>query len=655
MPEVSIVVVSYRTREMTRACLVSLAPAAEGVDHEIIVVDNDSGDGTAEMVRAEFPAVRLLCPEKNLGFACGANLGVDASTGASVLLVNPDAVLERGSVRRLLEVAAANPDAGLVGGQLLDDRGGIAPESYSAAPSLWGHLCFALGLTSLRRGSRLFDPGFLRSPRAGETRRVGYVTGALLLVSRSLWDRLGGFDPSFAMYGEDADLGLRAARLGLRPLVTSEVSARHRSGASTSAASRRATMLLAGKVTLLRKHWRPPAAALGTCLLLAGVRLRAAASRVARLTGRPADVWPAVWAEREEWRGGYPLGRRPEPALRVMGWPAHYGSWANPYTSLLAQACEARGDVAVEDFSRRRLLSRPPDVLHVHWPDWPLRSARPLRDATLALATIALARRRGTRLVWTGHDVVPHERFAPRWARLYWAAFVRRVDGTITLSEPVQHELLSTYPGLAVRPSRVVPHGHYRDAYPPAPGREAALATLGLEASASVLLFFGQLRPYKGLPALLDAFSRLRDEQAVLLVAGAPATADLTTDLRRRAAADPRIRLDLRRIPDGDVPGLLAAADAVVLPYARIWSSGAALLALSFDRPVLLPDTPAFRELAEVAGERWVRRFQPPLTEDDLAGLLADLPAGAPTLTPFEWPAIADATVAHYFAVRKAS
>ncbi len=649
----SVIVVSYRTRELTGECLRTLAAAADGVAVEVIVVDNASGDGTDAMVRDDFPSAQLLLPAENLGFARAVNLAAGHARGAMLLLVNPDAVLDPGSVRALLDVAEANPDGGLYGGALIAGDGAVAPESYPARLGLWNLTCFAFGLSVLFRTNSVLDAGFLPPPPPGGVRRVGYVTGAFLLTSRRLWGQLGGFDERFRMYGEDLDLGLRAMRLGCRPLVTSAVTARHRSGASTSSPAVRAEMILAGKAALIRKHWRPPARSAGLALLSVGVWARAAVSRLAG-GARRRGTWPQVWEVRSRWQQGYPSTSGRGPSLRVMGWPAYYGQWANPYTALLSAAVQASGEVSVEDLSRKRLLLFPPDILHVHWPEWPLRGARPVRAAATTIALLAVARLRGTKVVWTTHDLVPHECLDTPVARLYWWSFLHLVDGTVSLSTPVRQELERRYPALSERPHLIVPHGHYRGAYPDAPTRAKARAALGLAAASSVILFFGQLRAYKDLPSLLDAFREVADEDAVLVVAGDSRDEAVVAELRRRAAADPRVRLDVRRVPDRDVPALFAAADAVALPYARIWSSGAALLALSFDRPVLLPDTDAFRELRDHVSERWVRLFTPPLAAGDLEGLVRRRPRPPAPLGAFEWSGIANRTTAHYEAVRDA-
>jgi Methyltransferase domain/Glycosyl transferase family group 2 len=139
------------------------------------------------------------------------------------------------------------------------------------------------------------------------------VTGLLMLVRRELWERLGGFDEDFFMYGEDVDLSLRAAQLGYRPCITPNAVVVHHGGASAPSTGARLVLLLTGRVTLMRKCWTSPRARVGTRLLLLGVALRAAAGR---------DGWRHAWRDRRQWAAGYvpagaPSVERAAPSTRL--------------------------------------------------------------------------------------------------------------------------------------------------------------------------------------------------------------------------------------------------------------------------------------------------------------------------------------------------
>jgi GT2 family glycosyltransferase len=302
-PDVSVVVVTYRCRDEARECLASLYERTQGVTFEVVVVENGSGDGTAEMVREEFPGATLVELAENVGFAAGVNRGADAARGRFLLLLNPDSVVHDGAVCALVEFARANPGHGLYGGRTLWPDGTVCPGSCWGRPTLWSLVCFAAGLSTVFKGNRLFDPESLGGWRRDSVREVDIVTGCLLLAPREVWDELGGFDERFFMYGEDGDLGLRVARLGGRPIITPDAVITHEVGVSSATRSDKVMLLLTGKATLLHKHWPPVKRRLGLGLLALGVGVRALGARLAR-RGK-SSAWVPVWQARREWLRGY--------------------------------------------------------------------------------------------------------------------------------------------------------------------------------------------------------------------------------------------------------------------------------------------------------------------------------------------------------------
>lgn len=343
--------------------------------------------------------------------------------------------------------------------------------------------------------------------------------------------------------------------------------------------------------------------------------------------------------------------RGTEP-IRLLASPGTAGADGNPYIDLLLRGVGEQG-VEVAAFDRRRLLEAR-GVVHVHWPAalvrWD-RSPRAVADVAKVLLGIALARRRGARLVWTGHDLEPHELRRPVLYRLYFAAFSRMIDLWISLTPAGAAELRRRYPVLARRPMRVIPHGSYRTAYDRPETRAGADEALGLPPARRSYLLLGQLRPYKNALPLLRAFAADADPDARLLVAGeVRGDARLADALRDAAPAGAVLRLE--RVPGAEIPAWHAAADVVVLPYdARsALNSGALLLALSLDTPVVVADSPVNRELRREVGEEWVHLF-----EGDAGQALAlakrvagTRRTGRPDLSAFEWPAITRATAEAY-------
>jgi N-acetylglucosaminyl-diphospho-decaprenol L-rhamnosyltransferase len=312
-PDVSILLVTYRCRDEAEACLRSISETTAGLDAEVLVLDNASGDGTVEMVASTFPDARLIASPENLGFALGVNRAAEEATGEFVLLLNPDMEVHPGAVESLVEFARAHPEHGLYGGRTLDPDGTVNPGSCWGAPSLWSLFCFATLLSTAFKRNRLFDPESLGGWKRDSVREVDIVTGCLLLAPRALWQELGGFDTRFFMYGEDADLSFRARALGYRPAITPDAVVTHEIGVSSETREDKLLLLFRGKATLMRKHWRGLRLRAGLFLLSAGVGLRALLAVLGRRTDARAAAWRQVWRERSSWLAGYPEPREPSP------------------------------------------------------------------------------------------------------------------------------------------------------------------------------------------------------------------------------------------------------------------------------------------------------------------------------------------------------
>ncbi|SFR72352.1 hypothetical protein SAMN05428970_1347 [Agromyces sp. CF514] len=305
MPELSIVVVNYNTREATVACLRSVLDTSAGVDLELVVVDNGSADGSVEAFREAFAAdpVTVIEAGENLGFARGVNLGARAASGSWLLLLNPDTVTLPGSLDALLAFAHAHPEYGVYGGRTLRPDGTVDPSSCWGAPTLWSLAMFASMASTAFKRSPVFDPESLGAWPRDTVREVPIVTGCLLLIRRDDWERLGGMDEDYFLYGEDAEFSIRAAREGLRRVIVPDAEIVHEVGGSSDAGGAKGCMVMAGKVTLLRKTWSPVRAAIGVRLLVAGVGVRAGLETVTRRSRAP---WRTVWARRADWVDGYP-------------------------------------------------------------------------------------------------------------------------------------------------------------------------------------------------------------------------------------------------------------------------------------------------------------------------------------------------------------
>ena len=309
-PALSVIVVSYNTCEMTLACLGSIFSETRETGFEVLVVDNASGDGSAEAIADRFPQVRLIRSAENLGFARANNAAAREALGEHLLLLNPDTVILRGAIDKLVAFARRRPDAGIWGGRTLYADGSLNPYNCWREMSLWNLACRAAGLTALFPGSPVLNSENYGGWARDSERDIDIVQGSFLLITRRLWNALGGFDERYVMYGEEADLCRRARARGARPRMTPDAEIIHYGGASQTVRADKMARLFRAKITLIRDHWRWPARALGVALFAAWPWSRRLATGVAaRLSGRAREAhraWDEVWRRRHEWIGGYP-------------------------------------------------------------------------------------------------------------------------------------------------------------------------------------------------------------------------------------------------------------------------------------------------------------------------------------------------------------
>lgn len=305
--ELSILVISYNTRELTLACLRSVVEQTRGIEYEITLVDNLSHDGSADAVAAEFPQMRVICPGKNLGFAGGNNLAAREARGEWLLLLNPDTIILDGAVQKALAFARARPEAAIVGGRTFYADGSLNYTSCHGRPTPWSLLCMGLGLSSVFRRSRLFNPESLGRWRRDSVERVDAITGCFLLVRRALWGQLGGLDESFFMYGEETDFCLRAKRAGHECWICPEATLIHFGGASEAVRADKMVRLFRAKIHLFEKHWNRSYVGFGVAMLKCWALSRAAILGVVSTfwpAKRPARAaWRDVWRRRGEWAG----------------------------------------------------------------------------------------------------------------------------------------------------------------------------------------------------------------------------------------------------------------------------------------------------------------------------------------------------------------
>ncbi len=203
---ISIIIVNWNTRDLLIDCLESIRQNAPGC--EVIVVDNASSDGSAGAAREQFPQVKLIASEANLGFAAGNNLGIAEATGEYVLLLNPDTVVKPDAVDAMREYLAANPDAGAVGCRIENPDGSQQESYWMTFPSLGWLFLKALYLDKIVRR-------FRKVKKEDDTPfQVAHLLGACIMAPRCILQELSGFDESYFLYLEETDLCQRIFQSG---------------------------------------------------------------------------------------------------------------------------------------------------------------------------------------------------------------------------------------------------------------------------------------------------------------------------------------------------------------------------------------------------------------------------------------------------------
>lgn len=272
--DVSVIIVSWNTRDILRDCLDSVYAQTKAVSFEVIVIDNASADGSAELVKRDFAAVRLLENADNRGFAAANNQGMRLAAGRYVLLLNSDTVVLDGAIDKTVAFADRNPEAAVIGCRVLNRDRTLQPTCFMY-PSVLNMFLFATGLNKLFPSSRFFGREQMTWWKRDGVRDVEVVTGCFMLARRAAIDQVGLMDESFFMYGEETDWCFRFARAGWRVLFAPHGEIIHLGGASSSQAANEMTLQLkAGVLQFLHKHRSRPAYLVGCGLMATFLLLR---------------------------------------------------------------------------------------------------------------------------------------------------------------------------------------------------------------------------------------------------------------------------------------------------------------------------------------------------------------------------------------------
>jgi len=232
--QLSIIIVSYNVKYYLEQCLHSVLAACKNIEAEIIVVDNNSEDKTAEYIQPKFPAVIFIQKLENIGFAKANNIGLSVAKGEFILYLNPDTVVSENAIINCISFLDEHQEAGAVDVKMIDGNGNFLPESKRAFPSAMASFFKLSGMAALFSHSSIFNKYGLGNLNENEVHEVDVLSGAFFLSRKETLKQLNGFDEDFFMYGEDIDLSYRTQRAGYKNFYLGNNVIIHFKGESTT-------------------------------------------------------------------------------------------------------------------------------------------------------------------------------------------------------------------------------------------------------------------------------------------------------------------------------------------------------------------------------------------------------------------------------------
>jgi GT2 family glycosyltransferase len=236
--KVSVIIVSYNTKDLLKRCFDSVRDSAGGVNFEIIVVDNGSKDGSAEFIKNEFPGLTLIQSSVNLGFAKANNLGYKRSSGEYIVMLNSDAFLVGEALAVSVDLMDRQPEVGLAGGRLIGEDGSWQPSARSF-PGIWNEFLTLSGLAGRYRQSRIFGRPDMTYIDQNQDISCDWVPGAFTIIRRAVIEESGFFDERFFLYYEEVDLCRRIKKSGWKIAYWPAVTTIHLGGVSAGTFSRK--------------------------------------------------------------------------------------------------------------------------------------------------------------------------------------------------------------------------------------------------------------------------------------------------------------------------------------------------------------------------------------------------------------------------------
>jgi len=348
--KLSIIIVNYNVRYFLEQCLNSVQLAISQLDAEVIVVDNASVDGSVDYISHKYPWVQLIANTDNVGFSKANNQGIRISRGKYVLLLNPDTLVEKDTFTKCIAYLDSHEDVGGLGVKMVDGKGDFLPESKRGLPTPWVAFYKIFGFSKLFPRSSRFGKYHLTYLPEDATNEIEILSGAFMLMRKSVLEIVGLLDEDFFMYGEDIDLSYRITKAGFKNVYFPETRIIHYKGESTKRASLNYVFLFYNAMLIFaQKHFSSSNAASYYNVVRAAVYLRAFYSLMQRVVQSillpAADfalIWVSMYALKEFWEtyskgidGFYPPGYMflivPSYCIAWMLCGLFFGIYSRPY------------------------------------------------------------------------------------------------------------------------------------------------------------------------------------------------------------------------------------------------------------------------------------------------------------------------------------
>lgn len=334
--KLSIIIVNYNVKYFLEQCLYSVRKASKGLAVEVIVVDNNSVDGSVEMLKDKFKDISLIENRQNTGFSVANNQGIEIAKGEYILLLNPDTVVQEDTFEKVIAFMDEHPDAGGLGVKMIDGKGNFLPESKRGLPTPMVAFYKIFGLSKLFPKSKLFGKYHLGYLSNTETHEVDVLAGAFMLMRKATLDKVGLLDETFFMYGEDIDLSYRIQLGGYKNYYYPHTSIIHYKGESTKKSSVNYVFVFYNAMIIFaKKHFSKNNAKLFSFLINIAVYVRAGMAIASRMLNKlvlpflDASIWYAgLFVIKIYWENNHKYVRKEyAPELMQVAVPAYLLAW----------------------------------------------------------------------------------------------------------------------------------------------------------------------------------------------------------------------------------------------------------------------------------------------------------------------------------------